>query len=110
MGAEHHRASFLARWFPSVADIDSARFPDPVLLTDYLAAHGCRVETGKETELQVKPAGSWRAAVEAGFVSTLQLISSDELGQGLAQFDRAHPDPGEPVDYILTFDWIRAII
>ena len=110
MGAEHHRASFLAKWFPSIGDIDSVRFPDPDDLSDYLAERSRRVETGKETERVVKPAGAWRSAVEAGFVSTLQLISSDELARGLAEFDQAHPDPHEPVEYLLTFDWIRAVI
>ena len=110
MGAEHHRTSFLARWFPSVGEIDSVRFPDPDRLIDYLAGSGCHTETGKETEHRVKPAGRWRAAVEAGFVSTLQLISADELAHGLAEFDRVHPEPGEPVEYVLTFDWIRAVV
>lgn len=108
MGEEHHRASFLARWFPSVGEIDSVRFPDPDRLAAHLAARGCDVETGKETERRVKRAATWRAAVEARFVSTLQLISADELAQGLAEFDRVHPDPDKPVDYLLTFDWIRA--
>ena len=110
MGEEHHRASFLAKWFPSVGDIDSARFPDPGQLAAYLAARGCDVETGKETEPKVKRAGTWRAAVEAGFVSTLQLIAADELVRGLVEFDRVHPDPDKPVEYVLTFDWIRAAI
>lgn len=110
MGEEHHRASFLAKWFPSIGEIDSVRFPDPGHLAAYLAARGCGVEMGQETELKVKRAGTWRAAVEARFVSTLQLISADELARGLAKFDRAHPDPDETVDYVLTFDWIRAAI
>ncbi len=110
MGEQHHRSSFLARWFPSVGDIDSVRFPEPGRLAAYLAARGWDVETGKEAEHKVKRAGSWRAAVEARFVSTLQLISADELARGLAEFDRVHPDPDKPVDYLLTFDWIRASV
>ncbi len=110
MGEEHHRASFLAKWFPSVGEIDSVRFPDPALLADYLGARGCEVETGKETELKVMRAGTWRAAVEARFVSTLQLLSPDELARGLVHFDRVNPDPNAPVDYVLTFDWIRAVV
>ena len=54
------------------------------------------------------PAGVWRAAVEARFVSTLQLISDEEFNAGLIAFDDTHPDPEEVVDYVLTFDWIRA--
>ena len=110
MGEEHHRASFLAKWFPSVGEIDSVRFPDPGQLAAYLAARGWDVETGKETEPRVKRAVAWRAAVQARFVSTLQLISADELARGLAEFDRVHSDPDKPVEYVLTFDWIRAAV
>lgn len=110
LGEEHHRASFLARWFPSIGDIDSARFPDPHRIANRLEAHGCLLDSGREEEHKVMPAGAWRAAVAAGFVSTLQLISAGELAQGLAEFDRTYPDPGEALDYVLTFDWIRAVI
>lgn len=109
MGAKHHRESFLARWFPSVGDIDAARFPDPGEVAEYLETAGAIVETGKEIEHKTRTAGSWRDAVVAGFVSTLQLIPADEFAQGLSRFDAAHPDRDEPVEYVLTFDWLRAI-
>lgn len=110
MGEQHHRASFLARWFPSVGDIDAARFPDPDAIAKHLEAAGVEVETGREVEHKTRTAGSWRAAVEARFVSTLQLIPAEEFSQGLLRFNAAHPDRDEPVDYVLTFDWLRAII
>lgn len=110
MGERHHRESFLAQWFPSVGDIDAARFPDPDDLVEYLSAMGLHTEVGKEVEHKTRPAGEWRAAVAAGFVSTLQLIPADELANGLGLFDTAYPDPTESVQYDLTFDWIRAIM
>ena len=110
MGEAHHRASFLARWFPSVGDIDAARFPDPGDLAAYLDGAGATVSSGKEIEKKVRTAGSWRDAVVARFVSTLQLVPPDEFADGLANFDAAHPDRDEPVDYVLTFDWLRAIM
>lgn len=109
MGEEHHRSSFLARWFPSVGDIDAVRFPAPARIAGYLEDLGCEVETGKETEDKITPAGVWRAAAEARFVSTLQLISPEELTRGLTAFDAEHPDRDEPIEYVLTFDWLRAI-
>jgi len=110
MGEQHHRESLLARWFPSVGDIDAARFPDPAGVAGYLRSIARRVETGKEVETKVTPAGEWRAAVEAKFVSTLQLIPADELAGGLAGFGEAYPDEDELVQYNLTFDWLRATV
>ena len=108
MGEAHHRSSILAKWFPSVGDIDAARFPDPALVVDYLTSMAMIVETAKEIEHKEVPASTWRAAVEARFISTLQLIPPAEFAAGLASFDSAHPDPSTPVEYDLTFDWIRA--
>lgn len=108
MGEAHHRASFLAQWFPSVGDIDAGRFPDPAAVVRYLDSMALVVETGVETETKTMPAGDWRKAAAARFVSTLQLIPADELARGLSNFDIAHPDKSEPVEYVLTFDWIRA--
>jgi ubiquinone/menaquinone biosynthesis C-methylase UbiE len=107
MGEQHHRASLLAKWFPSVGDIDAARFPDPQEVADYLRATTGKVEMGKETETKAMPAGQWRAAVVARFVSTLQLIPEEEFDRGLAGFELAYPDQTEMVEYDLTFDWLR---
>lgn len=108
MGEEHHRRSFLARWFPSVGDIDAARFPPPREIATYLEERAVRVEVGREVEHKEMPAGVWRRAVSARFVSTLQLISGAEFRSGLIAFDEAYPDPDMTIDYELTFDWIHA--
>jgi len=108
MGETHHRQSFLARWFPSVGDIDAARFPDPKRIVHFMKERWTRVETGQEVEPRVTRSGTWRSAVEARFVSTLQLVPEDEFRRGLAAYDEAHPDPEELVAYRLTFDWVRA--
>jgi SAM-dependent methyltransferase len=101
---EHFDASFLAHWFPSVGPIDSARFPDP----DDLAAHlGERGLTGvarvERDEVVERTAGSWLAAVEGGFVSTLQVLPPGELESGLAEFRGRHPDPAEILSYRLAY-------
>lgn len=101
---EHARASFLARWFPSIGAIDERRFPDPELLAGRLRAAGCRgVRVVAEDELVVRSAGAWESAVRAGFVSTLQALPEGELVDGLAAFGRAHPDPDEPLRYLLRY-------
>ncbi len=110
MGEKHHRSSFLARWFPSVGDIDAGRFPDPSAVAAHMVDRGATVQQGQEREYKTKPAGVWRAAVEARFVSTLQLVPAAEFTAGLAEFNRTHPDPAQPIDYLLTFDWIQAIM
>lgn len=110
LGEQHHRSSFLARWFPAVGDIDAARFPDPNEVAAYLDSTCRVVELEQEIEARVMPAAQWRRAVEARFVSTLQLISDQEFRDGLAAYDDAYPDPDQPVEYVLTFDRLRTII
>ncbi len=107
LGSDHHRRSFLARWFPSVAGIDAARFPDPDALEARFAAAGGTVSRGREVEVSERSAGEWLEAVAAGFVSTLQLISPEELQAGRERFTAAYPDPAERVRYRLDFDWLR---
>lgn len=107
LGERHHRTSMLARWFPSVGDIDAARFPEPALVAGRLEEAGHDVETGTEVEVVHRTAGDWLDAVRAGFVSTLQLIDALELSAGMAAFRDAHPDLEEQVSYELRWDWIR---
>ncbi len=108
MGEKHHRSSFLARWFPSVGDIDAARFPDPAAVVAALEDRWSEVEHGREVEERTMSAAGWREAAQARFVSTLQLLPDGEFAAGLASFDETYPDPDEQVEYQLTFDWIGA--
>lgn len=108
LGSDHHSRSFLARWFPGIVPIDEARFPEPEAVAAGLAAFGLGdVEVGREVERVERTAGNWRAAVEAGFVSSLHMIPQSELASGLAGFDREHPDPSELLAYDLRFSWVR---
>lgn len=109
LGSDHHRNSFLARWFPSVVPIDESRFPEPADVAAELAGLGmASVGAGRETEKVERTAGDWRAAAEARFVSTLQLIPPEELSAGLRAFDQTHPDPTQRISYELRFSWVRA--
>lgn len=107
LGSRHHRASMLARWFPSVPRIDARRFPEPGEIARQLEGAGLSVDVGREVEAVHRSAGDWAAAVRAGFVSTLQLLDPAELEAGLAAFALAHPDPEETISYELKWDWIR---
>jgi SAM-dependent methyltransferase len=106
LGPDHHAASMLGRWFPSVEEIDRRRFPDPADLEAHLARTSA-VERTSEVEVRTRPAGEWAAAVEAGFVSTLQLVPPDELASGLAAFRNQHPDPHHLVRYDMY--WTRLV-
>lgn len=109
LAPEHLRASFLARWFPRVGEIDAARFPEPGDLVAALTRLGLAAAPGPSSvETVTRSAGSWVAAVEAGFVSTLHLLDADEMSAGLAAFADAHPDPAEEIDYELRFRAVQA--
>ncbi len=109
MGQDDTRHTFLARWFPSVPAIERSRFPDPNDLAGALRRVGfVDVATGRDVERVTRTAGEWRAAVEAQFVSTLQLIDPAELAAGLAAFSAAHPDPAEEVRYERRFTTLEA--
>ena len=109
LGERHHRASMLARWFPSVGDIDARRFPEAAAIASFLEKQGWEVSLTQRPERVTRVAREWVAAVEAGFVSTLQLLSSSELDDGIAAFRQAHPDPDEIVSYQLDWDRIVAV-
>lgn len=109
LGKRHHERSNLARWFPSIAAIDSDRFPEPVELESHLSGLGLLVERSQETEIVDRRVGSWVAAVRGGFVSTLQLLSADELEEGLSAFLEAHPDFDAHFRYELLYDRVAAL-
>lgn len=108
LGPAHHRTSMLARWFPSVADVDERRFPDPASLVARFEDLGFTVERRRVVEPVRRRVGEWEAAVRGGFVSTLQLLDPEEIRTGLERFREAHPDPGAFVDYELRFDRLVA--
>jgi ubiquinone/menaquinone biosynthesis C-methylase UbiE len=106
---EHFRSSYLATWFPSVPEIDEARFPDPAAMLRHLVDRALERE-GRETarETVSRTAGEWMAGVQAGFVSTLHLIDRGEIDAGLARFRAAHPDPDEEIRYSLAQEAVWA--
>lgn len=109
LGPVHHGTSMLARWFPTVAEVDARRFPEPTEVAAYLEANCPSVEHEIEVEHIHRNAGQWEQAVRAGFVSTLQLVDEEEIENGLSDFRNAHPDPERQVAYELRLDRIVAV-
>lgn len=109
LGPRHHPSSNLSRWFPSVAALDAERFPHPETIAGHLTSLGLEVTIRPRPEPVARPAGEWVRSVQAGFVSTLQLLDADEIEAGLAAFRRQHPDPDQPFTYVLDYDQIVAV-
>lgn len=103
LGPDHHEHSMLARWFPSVERIDNGRFPPPEAVAAHLAQRVPMVSMTHPAERVSRAAGSWLAAVEAGFISTLQLLPDDERAAGIEAFRCAHPDLDAKIEYQLRF-------
>jgi SAM-dependent methyltransferase len=101
MEPAYHRRSFLSRWFPRVGEIDAGRFPDAAELAAAFESFGGEPAGGIQVDEVERRAGDWIEAVRAGFVSTLHLLSDDEISEGLERFTAAHPDPDERIRYRL---------
>jgi ubiquinone/menaquinone biosynthesis C-methylase UbiE len=103
LGPDHHEQSLLARWFPSVPGIESTRFPHPESVAAHLAERVGTVEVSRHTESVVRPVGEWLRAVDAGFISTLQLLSNEERSAGISAINEAYPDLRCDISYQLRF-------
>ena len=96
---------WFARWFPSVPELERARFPDEPALRAELAAAGLpdvRIERlsqartiSREQALEV---------IRSKAYSTFELLPQEEYDQGLARAEAEHP---EQLDY--SFGWLIAV-
>jgi ubiquinone/menaquinone biosynthesis C-methylase UbiE/Icc-related predicted phosphoesterase len=103
--------SHLVHWFPAMNAVDTARFPDPDEVARRLVQSGLELVLHEPIVQQIeRRAGDWTAAVEAGFVSTLQLIPPDEVAAGLVRFRERYPDPDEIVRYQLHYRRLAATL
>ena len=105
---ESMASSSLALWFPSIAQLDARRFPPINELTESLARSGTDVEVMHLPEIVERTAASWQAAVRNRFVSTIQLLSDDEIESGLERFTEEYGDGEELYRYTVGFVRIRA--
>ncbi|MBI3828115.1 MAG: class I SAM-dependent methyltransferase [Planctomycetes bacterium] len=78
------RASYLTRWFPSVAELDCARFPDLDVLREELAEAGFSEIAATEVSRAVPRGGAeYIEKVRGRFISTLELVPEAEWHAGL---------------------------
>ena len=103
MPLEHVASSYLGRWFPRVAEIDGARFPDPADVAASLRQLGGVAHETSDVVHVTRPAAEWVQAVRDGFVSTLHLLTDEEIEEGLERFETAHPEPDATISYDLLF-------
>ena len=105
---ESMASSSLALWFPSVAQLDAQRFPPIGRLAECLAKSGAIVEVMRLPETVERTAASWQSAVRNRFVSTIQLLSDDEIESGLERFTEEYGDGNDIYRYTVEFVRIRA--
>ncbi|MBT8207933.1 MAG: class I SAM-dependent methyltransferase, partial [Acidimicrobiia bacterium] len=75
LSPEHHQASLLNRWFPTVGRVDAQRFATPEEIATSLGAAGFgQVEMAREIESCSRSVADFEEAVRAGFVSSLQYV------------------------------------
>jgi hypothetical protein len=98
-------SSALGRWFPSVVELDSERFPAIDALSERLERTGATVEVDHLPEMIERTAASWQAAVRNRFVSTIQLLTDAEIEEGLDRFTEVYGAGDKP--YLYTVDFVR---
>lgn len=108
LGPDHHAGSMLRRWFPRVAELDLATFPDPAAIASHLDDLGGTVSMNRTIQTKRRPVGDSVAAVRARFVSTLQKLTDDEMQAGLARIAAAYPDDDASLEYVMRWDEITA--
>jgi len=103
---QHFDLYWLNRYFPSIVELDRARFPEPDELEGELAAAGLEPLA---PERLVQRGSLARAdaleRVRGRFISTLRLLPEDEFAEGLA---RAEAELPERVEYELRWLLVAA--
>ncbi len=107
--AEHFARFYLNPYFPSIASIDGARFPDPGLLTGELGASGFR-DAAIERISQPVSAGPQDVLerVRGRYISTLHLVEPPEYAEGLARLERDVATGRGPFAYSLEWALVTA--
>ncbi len=93
---------YLSPYFPSLADIDRARFPTRSALHQELEAAGFAAQTIPVQQRKTLDRGQVLERVRGKFISTLQLLDEDEYAEGLVRADRELPDQVEAEQHLLV--------
>jgi hypothetical protein len=85
---EHFERFFLNPYFPSIATIDAARFPDPAILAGELADAGFRDVAAERISqpISAEPHDVLER-VRGRYISTLHLLPPAEYADGLARLE-----------------------
>jgi ubiquinone/menaquinone biosynthesis C-methylase UbiE len=101
------RSSYLTRWFPSVAELDCARFPDLDVLREELAAAGFAEIAVSEVSRSVPRGGAeYLDKVRGRFISTLELVPESEFSAGLNAMEKQLAADGHLGD----LSWYASIV
>lgn len=90
--------------FPSLEEIDRARFPDDRLLSGELVAAGFEPRLLRLSQVASVDRESALTRIRGRFISTLQLLGEEEYRAGLERAERELP---ERVDYAV--EWLIAV-
>jgi len=93
---------YLNPYFPSLADIDRARFPTREALTAELAAAGFSSRTIPVHQRTTMSRDGVLERVRGRFISTLLLLDDEEYAEGLARAERELPEQVEAEQHLLA--------
>jgi SAM-dependent methyltransferase len=103
---QHFDRYWLNRYFPSILELDRARFPEPDELEGELAAAGLEpLPPERLVQRGSLPRADALERVRGRFISTLRLLPEDEFADGLA---RAEAELPERVEYELRWLLVAA--
>lgn len=106
---EHFARFYLNPYFPSIASIDGARFPDPGLLTGELGAGGFRDAAIERISQPVSAEPhDVLERVRGRYISTLHLVERPEYAEGLARLERDVAAGRGPFAYSLEWALVTA--
>jgi SAM-dependent methyltransferase len=98
---EHFEQFWLNPWFPSIREIDEARFPDPSRLAGELRTAGFPdVRIRSLTQVRRTTRADALERIRGRFISTLQLVPAEEFLEGVERAARELPNA---VEYALEW-------
>ncbi len=106
---EHFERFFLNPYFPSIASIDGARFPDPGVLAAELGVAGFQDAAAERISQPVRAEPKdVLERVRGRYISTLHLLEPAEYAEGLARLEREVADGRGQFAYSLEWALITA--
>ena len=93
---------YLSPYFPSLAEIDRARFPTREALTEELEAAGFATRVLPVLQRTTRSRDWILERIRGRFISTLLLLDEAEFAEGLARAERKLPDQVETEQHLLV--------